>query len=266
MTEGRPSIPLKSIALPAEHGGWGFLFEPILLGLLVAPSAAGGWLSVGALGAFLARHPLKLALNDLLRRRRSPRLGPALGWAAGYGVVTGAGFGLAFLARDARLFLPLLAAAPLAMIQLHYDARNRGRDLVPQSLGALAPGALASAVLMAGGWPLAPALLPWLLLALKSAASILYVRARLRLDRGSAADRLSAWISHGVAVSIMGGLALAELGPWLAVAAFGVLTLRALVGLSALRRPVRPQSVGFQEIGYGLLTVLLLAAGYRYHV
>lgn len=164
------------------------------------------------------------------------------------------------------VFLPLLAALPLALVQLHFDARNRGRDLVPQSLGALAPGALASAVLMAGGWPLAPALLPWLLLALKSAASVLYVRARLRLDRGSAADRLSAWIGHGVAVSIAGGLAVAELGPWLAAAAFVVLTLRALVGLAALRRPVRPQSVGFQEIGYGLLTVLLLAAGYRYQV
>ncbi|MBZ0296495.1 MAG: YwiC-like family protein [Anaerolineae bacterium] len=38
-TERRPN--LRSVALPAEHGGWGFLIEPILLGLLVAFSVNG---------------------------------------------------------------------------------------------------------------------------------------------------------------------------------------------------------------------------------
>ncbi len=266
MTEGRPSVPLKSIALPAEHGGWGFLFEPLLLGLLVAPSAAGAWLSLGALGFFLARHPLKLSLNDLLRRRRSPRLAPALRLAGAYGLLAAAGFGFAWITAGMPVFLPLLAALPLALVQLHFDARNRGRALFPEMLGALAPGALASAILMAGGWALAPALQPWLLLALKAAASILYVRARLRLDRGGAPGRLSAGISHGAAVSIAGGLAVVERGPWLGLAAFLPLAFRAWFGLSPLRRPTRPQILGLQEVGYGLLTVLLLAAGYRWGV
>ncbi|MDX2007394.1 MAG: hypothetical protein SFU83_19325 [Meiothermus sp.] len=33
-------VPLRSVALPNEHGGWGFTLEPILLGLLVAPGEA----------------------------------------------------------------------------------------------------------------------------------------------------------------------------------------------------------------------------------
>ncbi len=56
-------IRLRPIALPAEHGGWGLLFEPIVLGLLLAPSLAGLLLSVAATGAFLARHPFKLAIG-----------------------------------------------------------------------------------------------------------------------------------------------------------------------------------------------------------
>lgn len=28
------NLPLKSVAIPTEHGGWGFTLEPILLGLL----------------------------------------------------------------------------------------------------------------------------------------------------------------------------------------------------------------------------------------
>jgi hypothetical protein len=36
----KSSIPVKSIALPIEHGSWGFVFEPIVAGLLLAPSLA----------------------------------------------------------------------------------------------------------------------------------------------------------------------------------------------------------------------------------
>ncbi|VAV92581.1 Putative membrane-spanning protein, partial [hydrothermal vent metagenome] len=34
---GTSRVNVRSIALPTEHGGWGFTLEPILLGLLVAP-------------------------------------------------------------------------------------------------------------------------------------------------------------------------------------------------------------------------------------
>ncbi len=266
MTEGRTSIPLKSIALPAEHGGWGFLFEPLLLGLLLAPSLVGAWVFVGALGIFLARHPVKLILNDLLRRRRSPRLGPALRFAIGYGLLAGAGLGLACLAAGGQLLLPLLAALPLALVQLLYDARNQGRGLAPELAGAMAAGAFASAILLAGGWALSLALVPWLLLALKATSAVLYVRARLRLDRGVACQRGPVWVAHGVA--LLAAIVLAQSGyaPWFASAAFAVLTLRAAMGLSEHRRPGPPRSLGFWELGYGVLTTVLLAVGYRFQL
>ncbi len=68
-----PSVRLRPIALPTEHGGWGLLGAPILLGLWVAPSVAGAWLSLAALAAFLTRQPLKLALGDRRRGKRFPR-------------------------------------------------------------------------------------------------------------------------------------------------------------------------------------------------
>jgi len=49
------------------------LGAPILLGLWVAPSVAGAWLSLAALAAFLTRQPLKLALGDRRRGKRFPR-------------------------------------------------------------------------------------------------------------------------------------------------------------------------------------------------
>src|SRR5438067_8458307 len=43
--------PWRAVVIPSEHGGWGLTLEPALLGLLVAPSIAGGAL---AIAAFLA--------------------------------------------------------------------------------------------------------------------------------------------------------------------------------------------------------------------
>ena len=39
---------------------------------------------------------------------------------------------------------------------------------------------------------------------------------------------------------------------------------RAGWGLSAARRVIRPQALGFQELGYGALLLVLLAVGYRF--
>lgn len=52
------SSSLRALALPAEHGGWGFVLEPVVLGLLVCPSRPGGALALAATATFLAHHPL----------------------------------------------------------------------------------------------------------------------------------------------------------------------------------------------------------------
>ena len=51
-TAASQRVRLKSIALPPEHGAWGFLLEPLLAGLLIAPSWAGLCLALGVIGPF----------------------------------------------------------------------------------------------------------------------------------------------------------------------------------------------------------------------
>src|SRR3954463_11180737 len=66
-------VRVKTIALPTEHGGWGITLEPVVLGLLVAPTPAGVGLALATIGAFLARHPFKIVAGDRRRGRRFPR-------------------------------------------------------------------------------------------------------------------------------------------------------------------------------------------------
>lgn len=257
-----PSVPWKAVALPVEHGGWGLVAGPVLLGLVLAPSLAGLALAVGVLFAFLARHPFRLVLLDRRRSARYPRTVLAERLLAGY---LGLGLGSLLLALAlSRAFWPALAlAAPPGLLALLYDARGRSREAVAEIAGAAALCGSAAAIALAGGAPAGPAFGASALVAMQAAGSILYVRARIRQDRGLAAGTRGALLSHAAALAGAAVVFRAGWGPLAALPAFAILLGRAAWGLSSRRRVVRPQSLGYQELGFGLLTLLLLALGYR---
>jgi hypothetical protein len=254
-------VRLKSLALPVEHGGWGMLGEPLLLGLLVAPSWAGLAIGTSAVLAFLARHPLKIALGDLRAGRRTARTRAALAFGLGYAVAAVVAL-VPAAGGAAGWWVPLALAAPLGLVQLAHDVRNRGRHALPELMGGVALASVAAAEVRAAGWSLAAALAAWAVMAVKAAAAILYVRARLRCDRGLEFGRTAVIATH--ALGLLGAALLAAQGgvPWLAAAAFAVLLARAAHGLSRFHRRVRPQAVGFVELAYGIGFVLATAAGY----
>ena len=242
-------IALRPLALPSEHGGWGFLCEPILLGLLVVPSWSGALIAVAAVFGFLARHPLKLALQDLVRGRSYPRTAYCRALAAGYLFVAAFALASAVAMSGARILIPLALAAPLAMAQVVYDAYNRSREMLPEIGGAIAMASVASAIALAGG--VAAYGLAGVLIA-RFVPAILYVRALL--------GRFRAWIAltlHIAAVAVV-----ATFAPLLAVAAMTVLLLRAVWGFT--HEPPPAKTIGWREIVFGIITVLFVAAAYRF--
>lgn len=245
------SLRLRSIALPAEHGGWGLLGEPIVVGLAVAPSWAGAGVAVLALFAFLAHHPLKLAFGDRHRGRRTARSSAAERFALTYSAAAALGLVLAGTGAPG-FWWPLAAAAPIALFQLAHDARNQGRALWPELAGAVALGSVAAAEMRAAGEPLVSGLVVSALLAGKGAAAVLYVRARLRCDRGLAFDRAGTMAAHAGLFALAASLAAAGLAPWLPAAAAVLMAGRAWYGLSRFHRRVRPQAVGFGELAWGV--------------
>ncbi|MGQ9548594.1 MAG: YwiC-like family protein [Roseiflexus sp.] len=255
-------VRLRLIALPVEHGGWGFLGAPVVLGLWVAPSIAGVWLGLAALGAFLVRQPLKLALGDRQRGKRYPRTVWAERFVALYGVVALITFVIAWLTTAHPFWFPLLLAAPFAIVQLRYDLLKQSRSPLAEICGANALGALAPAIALCGGWRMIPALLLWFLLALKATSAIIYVRARIRLARGISAARVPVYLTHAVALALVVGLAAVDLVPWLSGAAFGVLLLRAVLGLLPRSLETPTPVVGVQDLGMSLLTVTCIAVGF----
>jgi hypothetical protein len=110
----RPLVNVKTIALPIEHGSWGFVFEPLTAGLLIAFSPSALWIVLLVVGAFLTRQPLKVLLNAWQAKRDLPQTPVAKKFVLIYGAIFTSGLigGLYFVPRAA--FLPFLFIMPLA--------------------------------------------------------------------------------------------------------------------------------------------------------
>jgi len=255
-------IRIRPIALPVEHGGWGLLFEPIVLGLLLAPSLAGLCVSVGAMGAFLARHPFKLAVCDWSHGRRWSRTTLAEDFVVLYVCIAALCFFAALKIADRSFLLPLLIAAPIASVQLLYDSVGRSRTLMAELAGSISIGAVATAIAIAGGWPRPAAFGLWIILAARTVPTILYIRARLRLLHRKSASPRVVIIVHLLAILVVIGLARAAVVPFLAVAALVILLLRAVIGFSKSGKRVTAKKLGLCELAFGAMTVFAVILGH----
>ncbi len=255
------SVPLKSVALPAEHGGWGFTLEPVLLGLLLSPGPSTLGLFLLGLFGFLARHPFKLAYQDLSRRKHYPRTNLALkiGWA--YLALAVAGFALTVLTARGPFVYPLFLALPLGIYTLWMDARNRSRELLPEVAAALAMATLAPAGALAGGLKPEVALGSFLALALRDVASLYHARTQVLRARGRRPKIYPALLALCLAVVSSYLLARAGLIPF---AALLVLVLLAIYGALTLALPPVPaRLVGWGQLGFGALLVVAIVLGYE---
>lgn len=260
---------LRSVAMPAEHGGWGLTLEPGLLGLLVAPSVAGLLLATAALLAFLVRTPLRL----LLIGRRRDHAGQVPRSAAGVerqrlagrvAIVEVGGLAVAatlafLLAPGSAWWLPGLVAAPLFAVALWYDRRSRSRHLVPEVVGSLALASVAAMGARAGGaaWPLAFGL--WVILGARIFSSIPHVRAQVLRLHGHAAPPALTLTGDVAALIVAAGAVVLDASLLLGALAVGGLVVIQRV---TLVRPPRPARVlGARQMVLGFAVVAATAAG-----
>lgn len=262
---GRPSFrQWKAVALPAEHGSWGLVGEPVFLGLLVAFSPAALLVGLGSFAGFLAHRPLKIAYGDRRRGRRYPRTVLAERFAAAFAsVAVGCFLGALALAGPA-LLVPLAAAVPLATVFLLYDLRP-GRTWQEELAAPAAFSSACAAMAAASGWTLPAAFALWGVLAARGVPTVLYVRERVRLERTASLDRrvaVATAVFHLVALCGVIALVRAGLLPALAAVAVALLALRAAHGLTLWRGGRTARSVGFQELAWGATTVVAVVVGF----
>lgn len=259
----KKNVRVRSVALPVEHGAWGFLFEPLVAAAAVAPSAAAVWLSLLFIGAFLLRQPLKIFISGRIDGRRNlPQTALALRFVVIYGVICGIGLAGSLFFAPPESFVPLALIAPLAIYQIYADAVRQSRQLLPELTGAVAVSSVAAVLALAGGWTLPAAFVLWGIFIARLIPSILYVKERLRLEKGKSFSTIPPIIAHFAAFGAVGILVEIDYTGWLTLLMFIILLGRAVLGLSPYRRPLKAMKIGIREVIYGVLLVLSVIVGH----
>lgn len=254
-------IKLSQIALPTEHGSWGFLFEPIVAALAIAFSIVGLWIALMVVGAFLARRPLQVFLSQ----RRAPACemrAAAIKFVALFSVVAATGLTGAFWTSRLFVLIPLILALPVATFQLYTESTKRGRQLVAELSGAVVMSTSAASIILADGasWHFAAAV--WSFFVARFVPSIIYIRNRLNLEKGRSSSMLLPAILHIAALIAVSMLAFASYLPRLIILAFVLLLARSIWRLSRYRKRVKAMKIGVWEVIYGFVTVASLVVGH----
>jgi hypothetical protein len=263
-TTKKPKPRISRIALPNEHGSWGILLEPLLTALAVAPSAAGAFVALAVAGAFLSRQPLKILTADLSSGRRLPQTRIASVFTAAAIAIAAAGLLGALAFTSATNLLPLAVLIPLGVFQVANDVSRKSRELIPELAGAAALSASAPAIALAGGWGVPEAAAMWSIFAARSIPSFVYVRQRLRLEKGKEFVRLSPVILHLAAAGLCGSLAYFNLVPAATVPVFIFLLWRSVRGLSDARKRLKAVQLGVRETIYGAILIVSYILGHYY--
>jgi hypothetical protein len=256
-----PPIRLSRITLPVEHGSWGFLLEPLVAGIALAPSPAAPFIALFVVGAFLTRRPLQIFITQKRRHGSNDVIHTALIFVAAFGAFAFAGLIGSFFLTEPKYLLPLIVAAPLGIYQLYRDVALPGRDLSAEIAGALIMPTSAAALVLGGGSSPQFAFSVWFLFAARLASSILYVRSRLNLEKGKPFSRIVPVAMH--IISLFGVALLVNAGslPGLVLPVVLILLARSIFGLSRFRTKMKAMKIGVWEIIYGSLLVVALVVG-----
>ncbi len=256
------AVRMQQVALPTEHGGWAFLFEPLVAGLAIAFSTGAPWIACLTIGAFLTRQPLKVLIADRFGMRNRTRASLAFRFLLCYGAIFSMGLAGTLLSVGAQSLLPFIGVLPLAVFQIYIDASRQSRKLIPELTGAVVMSASIAAIGLSANMPLVNAAALWAIFAARSLASILYVRERLRLEKGKHYSRMFPTLAHIAALFMTAALAYYGLSPFLTILAMSVLAYRAITGLSPDRNKMKAMQIGVWEIIYGLIVVLSVVIGH----
>ncbi|MBI3885421.1 MAG: YwiC-like family protein [Opitutae bacterium] len=255
-----PSPTLPSLLLPKEHGSWSLAFEPLALGLLVAPSVGGLGLAAAMTAGFFLRRPLKLGVT---LPAADPRRTPARHWALLLAVAALAALGFAAGRSSIAALWPLLLAAPFGTVFLALDLRHDMRAAAAELAGSAAFAVLPAAFATLAGWSAAPALALAAAMLARSLPTVLTVRTYLCAGKGQPAGAALPLAAAAASLALLAALAARGLAPWPAPVLAALLLARVVFLVTPLRPQWTARRLGLCEAVLGLLCLATLAVAYR---
>lgn len=249
---------LASVFLPKEHGSWSLALEPLALGLIVAPSFAGGALAAVALAGFFARRPFKAAFapQHSVRRRDSREALVTLMALALAGAFE------AYVLGAPAAWWPLALAAPLALLFAWFDAQGESRAAAAELAGSAAFAVLPVTFASLAGWTWPAALSLGAIALARSVPTIMTVRTSLRLRKSQAARPSMAIVTSVAALAVVVVLAAEKVVPIFAAIGAAFLLARTVWLVTSFRPQWSAKHIGMMEAVVGAAYVAGIASAY----
>jgi len=260
MTKSVHERPLwRSVAVPSEHGGWGLTSEPVLLGLLIAPSIIGAILGIGAFVAFFARSPLKFVMIDVRRKRWLDRSKLAMKFVIGELVVLAAIASSALWTAGWSWLVPVAIATPLVGVEFWFDARSHSRRLIPELCGSVGISSVAAVIVLASGNSASLAIGAWLILSARAVGAIPFVRVQIGRLRGTSTNTESSEAAQFAAIAI--GVVAVAVDRQMTAGLIGLLAIAILQLVWVRRTPLAAKVLGLRQMTIGIALVAVTAVG-----
>ncbi len=263
------------IALPQDHGSWVFLLSPLLIGLFAGQeiSSASISLIIAALGAFVLRQPISIAVKAYSGRRPRADLPTARNWILVYGaIILLAIFGLI---SDGFIYILYLIIPGILIFSWHLYLVSKRTERKQAGVEILATGVLSLAAPAAfwigqGGYDIMGWAL-WLFTWLQSAASIVYAYLRLeqrtqienpeRSEQWKMGRRALQYTSFNLGISLILGWA-AWLPQWLFIP-YLLQWFESLWGITHPAIGWKPTAIGIRQLIVSTLFTILFIITWR---
>ncbi len=252
-------INIRQIALPTEHGSWGFVLEPLILSLLVAYSFPGLILGFCTFFMFLSHQPLK----NILKRKKQSSYNKASFIVLGiYSLFIVSLFAIVFFQVSIDTLIPFGAAVVIMMIYITSLYLKKNRELISELSAPISISLITLSIVLFAEWRLINVLVFFFILLARSIPTTFYVHAKLLMIKKKPAKKLTSILQGILFTLILLLFSILGYSPYLAVFASLLLLIRAYWGLYVSKEKVKVKVFGIWEFIYGGLFVLIVAAGY----
>lgn len=253
---------LKKTTFPKEHGSWGFVYEPLLLSLLVAFTVNGLVYAIITFLLFLSSQPIKILFSKSINPKfKSLALYTLLIYSSAIIILA------LYLFFNSNLIfgIPFVVAVLLMLFFLSIDLVGKGRYLLFEFIPPIAITAVAMSILLMDNSFSYNIFFFGILLLSRSIPTIFYINAKVKELKGKNYSPSLSYFAEGVFSILIIYLATNDLVPSLCIGGSLLLLFRTVVGFSKFNFTKRVVQIGIAEFIYGGLFVLINAIAFNFY-
>jgi len=250
------------IALPQEHGSWGFFLEPIILAVLIAYSPPGVFLAISSFFIFLAHQPIRVLFDKKIsRENKSFAFAIFLAYA---------GISLLFLWKVFSLvnfysLFPYFFSLLLMIGFLFIEINTRKENFIARLVPPLAVCLTAVSIVLFSRTDIEFATAFYWVLLGRSATTSIYIHEKLKKLKREKFYFSRVMIIHLLFLFVLLFLVILGNVPILSIVALLILFVRSIIGLKSQKK-TNVRKIGLWEFAHGVIYLVIVSIGYLLNI